>query len=247
MRSGMGQNTVTLKHIQTVRKANGKVLRYLRVPGKKRARLPDLPPDHPEFLRAYLALIDTVEPDSVPATGTVAALVAAFLRSDRFLSLSQGYRPTIRRHADAIRQRGARIQQEPDLGHLSPCPPLGQRGDVADADGRGLGCAAGDEFQRLGRVDGRVCVGAADQRGDPARRRRQPGRAERLAVPLAGFPDLDTDIHDARGQTAPAAVDDGRPPGHRPVAGGDVPVDDGQAAGRIGQRLGIDEAGVFQM
>jgi integrase len=34
-------------------------------------------------------------------------LVAAFLRSDRFLSLSQGYRPTIRRHADAIRQRGA--------------------------------------------------------------------------------------------------------------------------------------------
>lgn len=123
MRRGM---EVTLRHVQTVRKPNGKVLRYLRVPGKKRAKLPDLSPDHPDFMRAYLALLGTVEPDSAPATGTVAALVTAFLRSDVFLCLSKGYRPTIRRHADAIRIKGGKAM----TAHLRPehikvdCAPL---------------------------------------------------------------------------------------------------------------------------
>ena len=126
MRRGVGANRVTLKHIQTVRKANGKVHRYLRIPGKKRTRLPDLPLDHPEFLSAYLALVGTTEPDSAPATGTVAALVTAFLRSEQFLSLSKGYRPTIRRNADAIRTRGVKAM----AAHLKPdhikadCAPL---------------------------------------------------------------------------------------------------------------------------
>jgi integrase/recombinase XerD len=102
------ENSVTLKHVQTVRKSNGRVLRYLRIPGKKRAKLPDLPPDHPEFLRTYLALIGNTEPESAPARGTLAGLIMALLQSDRFLSLSPVYRATIRRHCDAIRAKGGK-------------------------------------------------------------------------------------------------------------------------------------------
>lgn len=95
-----------LKHVQTQRVA-GREYRYLRVPGQKAIRLPDLAPDDPAFLRAYLAALGETEATSAPTSGTIAALVAAFLASDRFLALSKGYRTIIRHHGDKIRAKGA--------------------------------------------------------------------------------------------------------------------------------------------
>ena len=99
----------TLKHVQTQR-VGGKEYHYLRVPGQKAVRLPDLPVSHPDFLRAYLSHVGGTEPASAPESGTVAALVVAFLKSDMFLGLSKNYRAVIRHHADAIKTRGAKAQ-----------------------------------------------------------------------------------------------------------------------------------------
>ena len=83
---------------------------------------------------------------------------------------------------------------------------------------RVVGRAAGDEFQRLGRVDGRAGVGAGDDRGDAARGRGEPGRAEAFAVSLARLADLDAEIDDSGREASAAAVDDRRALGRRPVA-----------------------------
>jgi integrase len=146
MRRGL-ENSVTLKHVQTVRKPNGRVLRYLRVPGKKRQKLPDLPPDHPEFLRAYLSLIGGAEPESAPASGTLAAMIMAFLRSDKYLSLSKVYRVTVRRHCDAIRAKGGKAMS----AHLRPdhikidCQPLAPHAARARLKTWRLICAFGEQ------------------------------------------------------------------------------------------------------
>lgn len=93
--------TVTLKHVQTVRQKNGTVKRYLRIPGKARMKLPDLPPDHPDFLLAYaVALKDAVPP---PGTaGTIDDVRRRTTASHRFKSLSESYRKMMTREFDAI-------------------------------------------------------------------------------------------------------------------------------------------------
>ncbi len=120
---------------------------------------------------------------------------------DHMIAVGKGHRPG--------------IEQKADLGHLAPCAALGQGGHVADADGR-FGRAAGDEFQRLGRVDGGVGVGPRDDGGDAPRRRRKTGRAEAFLVPLARFADLDAEGRRCRGRGIAAAVDDRRALGGRP-------------------------------
>ena len=77
-----------LKHIQTQRVA-GREYRYLRVPGQKPVRLPDLSPDDPAFLRAYLAALGDTEASSAPASGTIAGLVAAFFASKALVGAQQ--------------------------------------------------------------------------------------------------------------------------------------------------------------
>jgi len=75
MRRGVGAG-MTLRHVQTLQKG-GRVYRYLRAPGRERVKLPDLPPDHPDFLAAYLAALESAPADPAPRRrpGTIGALV----------------------------------------------------------------------------------------------------------------------------------------------------------------------------
>ena len=102
VKNELRKGTVTLKHLLTVRKG-GKVFRYLRAPGKPLARLPDLPLDDPTFLLAYAqAMAAAGTPKLRAKTGTIAAMVEAFLRSDIFLGKSPAYRHKIKRECDEI-------------------------------------------------------------------------------------------------------------------------------------------------
>lgn len=128
----MGQNRVTLRHVQTLTKG-GRVYRYLRIPGRDRVRLPDLPPDHPDFLAAYRDALESA-PRAVrrPGAGTIAALIEAYLRSDDYARLSPGYRLLIRREADAIaaragQARAADLRPQHITADLTPLPPHAAR------------------------------------------------------------------------------------------------------------------------
>ena len=104
---------------------------------------------------------------------------------------------------------GARVHQEADLGHLAAVAALGQRSHRQDVDRARRNGAPLQELERLGRVDRWHGVGAGNDRGDAARRRRCAGGAEALLVPLAGLADLDPDVDDAGGEASPAAVEAG--------------------------------------
>lgn len=83
---------------------------------RTRARLPDLPESHPDFLAAWLEEekrhAPAVKSKAVP--GSIAAACEAYLASTSFLSLSRGYSPVIRRGVDHIKERGGNVQ----LRHL---------------------------------------------------------------------------------------------------------------------------------
>lgn len=113
MRRKVGAATVTLRHVQTMHKG-GKVYRYLRVPGRPRIRLPDLDPSDPRFIAVYLAALGDDAPKPRAPVGSIAAMIEAFIRSDRYLRLSASYRRVIRRHTDAIRV----IAQDAKASHL---------------------------------------------------------------------------------------------------------------------------------
>lgn len=102
-RQGMGK----LKGLRRVRQ-DGKLYIYHRASG---VRMPDLPEDHPDFLRAYLAAEDGAPRQTRGRyqPGTMGALWLAVVRSDRYKGLSEGYRPVIRRHAEAILEAGADV------------------------------------------------------------------------------------------------------------------------------------------
>lgn len=129
MRRQIREATVTLRHVQTVRRGSA-VYRYLRIPGQPRIRLPDLPPDHPDFLAAYAEAMRSAPKLIRAQTGTIAALAEAYLRSEAVAALSPGYRQIIRRHIEAIRAqaedaRAAHLRAEhiqADLAPLSPNP-----------------------------------------------------------------------------------------------------------------------------
>jgi integrase/recombinase XerD len=122
---------VTLKHVQTVHlltKAGPIVLRYLRVPNKPRVRLPSLPIDHPDFLAAYAVAMDAAisapkntgkAAQQQAPTGSIAALITAYLRSDLHLAHSPAYRHAVRRHLDAIRDKaGTAKARDLRLAHV---------------------------------------------------------------------------------------------------------------------------------
>lgn len=102
MRGQIRAATVTLRHIQTVNKG-GRVYRYLRIPGQPRIKLPDLPPDDPDFLAAYAKAMQAAPRQLRAGAGSIAAMIEGYLRSDACAALSDGYRKIIRRHMDAIR------------------------------------------------------------------------------------------------------------------------------------------------
>lgn len=94
-------------------KRGTKVHRYHR---RTRARLPDLPENHPDFLAAWLdeerRNAPVVKSKAVP--GSIAAACEAYLASTAFLSLSKGYSPVIRRGVEHIKAKGGNVQ----LRHL---------------------------------------------------------------------------------------------------------------------------------
>lgn len=118
---------VTLKHLQTIFKS-GKTYHYLRAPGAKRHRLPDLPIDSPEFLAAYAAALTVAQVKSRAKTGTIALMIEGFLGSRDYLDQSESYRRTIRRHAEAIKDQAedamaAHLTAEDIADDLEPLSP----------------------------------------------------------------------------------------------------------------------------
>lgn len=104
MRRIVRSERVKLPRVQRLNKG-GTVHKYHRV---TRAKLPsDVPEDHPEFIAAWTA--EEARKTSIgpkPKAGTIAAGCSAYLSSGEFRDLSDGYRPVIRRHVDAIRLTG---------------------------------------------------------------------------------------------------------------------------------------------
>lgn len=103
-----GVEKVSLPHVHRVRKS-GRVHKYHRV---TRAPLPGgIPEDHPDFVAAWAAEEARgykARPRST--AGTVAAGCEAFMASRAFRDLSDGYRPVIRRHVEAIRTIGEKAK-----------------------------------------------------------------------------------------------------------------------------------------
>lgn len=105
---------VRLKHLNASgRWPSGNVRFYYRPKGQKGIPMPDLPPEDPAFLAAYLAVSNgqSVEPEK-PITGTIAAGIAAYMRSDVFMALAPSTRGVWRRYLDDIRQRYGRATME---------------------------------------------------------------------------------------------------------------------------------------
>ncbi|MGR3481635.1 tyrosine-type recombinase/integrase [Salipiger marinus] len=102
MGQGNRGGVVRLVGIMTVRKGD-RVFTYFRKRGRSLVPLPDLPHDDPAFLAAYAEARKGAEKPQA-AKGSIAALILACCRSERFLAASEGYRSILRRHFDAIRE-----------------------------------------------------------------------------------------------------------------------------------------------
>lgn len=128
MRRKIRSSTVSLRHVQIVRKG-GKVYLYARPPRGQRVRLPDLPMDHPEFLAAYAAAMKTRPAPARAAPGTIAAMVEGFRRSRAWLDgYSENYRRALAKHFEAIiaqseDARAAHLRTAHIRADLEPLPP----------------------------------------------------------------------------------------------------------------------------
>ncbi|MGA0615352.1 tyrosine-type recombinase/integrase [Paracoccus sp. KR1-242] len=92
---------VTLVGIKTVTR-RGKTYRYFQTKGQPLIKLPDLPDDHPDFLRAYAAA-KASKPEPVPAAaGSFAALVRSALASKDFKIKQPATRQMLKRHCDEL-------------------------------------------------------------------------------------------------------------------------------------------------
>lgn len=102
---------MTLQHVQIVR-ARGREYRYLRKPGLPRIPLPnDVPLDHPKFLKAYAEALKQPEiaiGASRHPPGTMGALIAAAVASERYHALSASYRRVLRLHLSDLMERAGK-------------------------------------------------------------------------------------------------------------------------------------------
>ncbi|MBB95641.1 MAG: hypothetical protein CML68_13750 [Rhodobacteraceae bacterium] len=101
------QSVRKLKGLRRVRQ-DGKLYVYHRATG---ARMPDLPEDHPDFLRAYIAAEDGAPKQTRGKyrPGTMGALWLSVVRSEDYKGKSEGYRSILRRNADAMLEKGADV------------------------------------------------------------------------------------------------------------------------------------------
>lgn len=83
---------------------------YYRPPGGKRVPLPDLPRDHPAFLKAYAAAAagQPEAPRGRSDPGSIGAGVAGYLASEHYLTLAASTRGVWRRALDDMRTRYGR-------------------------------------------------------------------------------------------------------------------------------------------
>lgn len=103
MRQPIRPNTVSLTGI-TTQETKGKRYVYYRHRGK-RIPLPDLPFDHPDFLKAYSeAKAKLGQRPTEYAAGTIYHLSRACLTTTRFKAAGDAYKAMLRRHLDQIAQ-----------------------------------------------------------------------------------------------------------------------------------------------
>lgn len=170
MRRQIRETTVTLKHVQTIRRGDS-VYRYLRIPGQPRIKLPDLPIDHPMFLAAYVAAMQEAPKTVRNPAGTIAAAVEGYLRSDVHAGHSDGYRRIVQRHAEAIRQSA----DDALIRHLKP--------EHIQDDLRSLSPIQGRDRMKAWRL---ICAHALDRnliRSDPSEGVRRPAPPKHVGHP----------------------------------------------------------------
>lgn len=101
MGSSNRHGVVTLVGLKTVTR-RGKAYRYFQRRGYPLIALPDLPVDHPDFLRAYAEAQKSAPTARPVVAGSFKALVQAALASDGYLRLKPATRAMLRRHCDAL-------------------------------------------------------------------------------------------------------------------------------------------------
>ncbi|MEJ6397005.1 tyrosine-type recombinase/integrase [Yoonia sp. 208BN28-4] len=103
--------------VHRIRKPSGKVFKYHRKSGKP---LPaDIPENHPDFIAAWQqAETGGQQRKSRKTPGSIAWGCETYLASGDYLDLSDGYRPVIRRHVDAIKTQCEAATPTPMLRDL---------------------------------------------------------------------------------------------------------------------------------
>lgn len=127
---------IRMKHLNpNGRFPSGNTRYYFRPKGQKGIKLPDLPPDDPEFLARYAELLAAHEggkphPAVRHRTGTIGAGIRAYLASDTFLALAPSTRALWRRGLEDIEARYGKGRFDDlqtrhirkDLSRLDPHP-----------------------------------------------------------------------------------------------------------------------------
>ena len=180
------------------------------------------------------------------------------LHDERVEGLRIGQRPA---HDAGARNRAqtvgegerAGILQHAEFGELLALEAACQGSVGKHLDPPDFPRAPRDELDDIHVVDHRRGVGQGDDGSDPAGRRRQAAAVDGLLVLAAGLAELHAHIDKAGRGAGAFAVDDGRvlrgrTGGYLRADGGDPPVLDQDAAGRIqiGRRVekpGIDQGG----
>ena len=97
---------VRLTGIKRVTSPSGKTYLYVRRSDGPDIRLPDLPTNDPDFLKAYTAAQEAPKRKrDMFKDGTIGAVFTAVIASEDMHTISPAYRAMIRRHADDIRSK----------------------------------------------------------------------------------------------------------------------------------------------
>jgi hypothetical protein len=140
---------------------------------------------------------------------------------------------------------GARLAEQPDLGHLLAEQALGRGGHGVHVDERRVAGASQDEIDERDIVDDGIGIGHAGDRGDAARRRGAARCRERLAMLVSGFAGRDHHVDEARRKDETRAIDTFGIAGGvcvdiRPKIGDEAVADENTAA-LVETRGGIDQ------
>ena len=95
---------VKLKHLNQVRRSDGKSYTYYRPKGQKGIKLPDLPHNHPRFLAAYAEAASAI-PRTPTVTGSIGSAIVAYKASDTFLTLGKNTRAVRSRTLDQLTEK----------------------------------------------------------------------------------------------------------------------------------------------